>query len=69
MHHYIHTVVWQAVVVNLCLEGKPAQLLGIENFVCEVQLVLDAFDLLLQVLASRVWHCSRITPYFFAVYT
>ncbi len=45
-------VVRQAVLVNLCLADGPALLLGIENLVCEVQLVLYAFDKLLQVLAS-----------------
>ena len=44
-------MVLQAVVVNLCLVDGPALLLGIENLVCEVQLVLDAFEKLLQVQA------------------
>ncbi len=52
--------VWlQAVVVNLCLADEPALLLGIENLVCEVQLVLDAFDKLLQVLISVFRDCNE----------
>ncbi len=33
----------------MCLADEPAQLLGIENLVCEVQLVLDAFEELIKV--------------------
>lgn len=39
----------QSVVVNLCLCDEAATRLGLENFVCEVQLVLSSFAPLLQV--------------------
>jgi hypothetical protein len=49
-------LVLQAVVLNLCLAGEPELLLGIENLVCEVQLVLDAFDQLIQVLSLSAFY-------------
>ena len=39
----------QGVVINVCLCGEAAKLMGIENHVCEVQIVLDTFADLLQV--------------------
>ena len=43
------TAATQAVVINLCLADGAAMMMGIENFVCEVQLVLSAFAPLLEV--------------------
>ena len=40
----------QSVVINLRFRDGAAMLMGIENFVCEVQLVLSEFGPLLQVV-------------------
>jgi hypothetical protein len=36
-------------VLNLCLDDEAARLMGVENHVCEVQIVLSAFTGLQQV--------------------
>jgi hypothetical protein len=37
------TIIWQAVVINLCIDTKLTRLLGVENHVCELQLCVQTF--------------------------
>ncbi len=44
---------WQGVVVNVRAEGGAERLLGVSKHVCEVQIVLETFQRILEV--GRGW--------------
>ena len=49
-HLILSSTLSQALVINLCLCDEAAREAGIENHVCEVQIILSAFSELLEVV-------------------
>ncbi len=49
-------------VLNLCLDDEAARLMGVENHVCEVQIVLAALAEAQQVDPSRSSLALRLCP-------